>query len=52
MVTFHTETSGGGFDYAFGARVGLGTHVRYERLFMSGEALDEARAEARLRWTF
>jgi Outer membrane protein beta-barrel domain len=44
--------AGGGFDYALGAHAGLGTHVRYEHLFTSGEGLDEARVEARLTWKF
>jgi hypothetical protein len=43
---------GGGFDYALGAHMGLGTRVRYQHLFLSGGALDEARVEARLRWNF
>jgi hypothetical protein len=44
--------AGGGFDYALGAHIGAGTHVRYEHLFTNGEALDEARIEARVRWKF
>jgi hypothetical protein len=44
--------AGGGFDYALGAHMGLGTHVRYEHVFTSGEGLDEARIEARVRWMF
>jgi Outer membrane protein beta-barrel domain len=44
--------AGGGFDYALGAHMAVGTHVRYEHVFTSGEGLDEARIEARLRWMF
>jgi hypothetical protein len=44
--------AGGGFDYALGAHMGGGSHVRYERVFMNDAALDEARVEVRARWTF
>jgi hypothetical protein len=44
--------AGGGFDYAIGPHIGVGPHVRYEHLFMSGAGLNEARVEARLHWNF
>lgn len=43
---------GGGFEYALGERISVGTHVRYQHLFTSGDALDMARLEGRLRWTW
>jgi hypothetical protein len=44
--------AGGGFDYALGAHAGVGARVRYQHLFISQQALDEARVEARLQWKF
>lgn len=44
--------AGGGFEYALGGHLGVGAHVRYEHLFVSRQALDEARIEARVRWKF
>jgi hypothetical protein len=44
--------AGAEFDYRLGAHLALGTHVRYEHLFTSGDALDKARVEARARWGF
>jgi hypothetical protein len=44
--------AGAGFDYGIGAHLGVGTHVRYEHLFTSRDALNKARVEARLTWRF
>jgi hypothetical protein len=44
--------AGGGFEYALNERIALGSLVRYQHIFSSGEALDHARVEARLRWRF
>ena len=44
--------AGGGFEFALTERIGLGSLVRYQHIFSSGDALDQARVEARLRWRF
>lgn len=44
--------AGGGFEYAIAEHLALGGRVRYQHVFASGDALDHARVEARVRWKF
>ncbi len=44
--------AGGGFEYALAEHLALGGRVRYQHVFTSGDALDHARVEGRVRWKF
>ncbi len=44
--------AGGGFEYALTDHLALGSQVRYQHIFTSGDALDHVRVEARVRWKF
>ena len=45
-------SAGAGFDYPLTRRIGLGTSIRYQRLFTAPERTDGARVALRMTWQF